>query len=685
MQPEKIQITNKDIQYAEKALFGRRRFFDRERKDFIKNLDTVDLQAVPGSGKTTVLLAKLLILEKYMPFKDGSGVLVISHTNRAVDEIKEKIGKYCPKLFSYPNFVGTIQSFVDQFLAIPCGHILLKTRLSWIDSDQFRTRLWNKFQGIYWDNIYEKPGTWFWNRHISEAKKQAKGDTQLEKDICNKMIEKEVKDIFYDFNDGKIKRFSDKENILVDSNNKKFIALKTIIDECISGGLISYEYAYNLAEYYLIKFPLIKKIIQKRFRYVFVDEMQDMDKHQHDLLENLFYHKGILRYVYQRIGDKNQAIYSGEVKLENIWKKRDKSLALKGSHRLPPNIAKVVKCFGLTFSDIEGLKMDEDGNDIDIKPHIIVYDDHTINQVIPEFAKIIKRLRDEGKIPVELKYPVKAVGWRKEHEESIKLGIKDYYPSFEENEHKPKIDYPNLKSYLLFYEKKNEKTLRYIRNNILNALLKILRLEQIYDEQRKNYTMERLFKYFKEKEINFVYEGFKLKIYLWSKQVYQGKVEDVYNEIKAFITDFLKYFDINKEINESKNFIENIIVKPQGEGRDFNKECSNICNYEDIKIEIQTVHSVKGETHTATLYLETYFYQDGKGQNAKSYESQRLIEQLKGNRLNGNEGYRVKQSARMVYVGFSRPTHFLCFAVHKNRFSKENFSSIWEVQDISKK
>lgn len=30
-------------------------------------------------------------------------------------------------------------------------------------------------------------------------------------------------------------------------------------------------------------------------------------------------------------------------------------------------------------------------------------------------------------------------------------------------------------------------------------------------------------------------------------------------------------------------------------------------NYSDIEVEIDTVHGGKGETHTATLYLETYF------------------------------------------------------------------------------
>lgn len=115
----KINITDEDIVYPERVLLFKGQEFDDERKIFIKNLETIDLQAVPGSGKTTALLAKLLILEKHLPFDNGSGILVISHTNAAIDEIKSRIAKYCPKLFSYPNFVGTIQSFVDEFLAIP--------------------------------------------------------------------------------------------------------------------------------------------------------------------------------------------------------------------------------------------------------------------------------------------------------------------------------------------------------------------------------------------------------------------------------------------------------------------------------------------------------------------------------------------------------------------------------------
>lgn len=132
-----LSITDQDILYAEGILLEPSQSFDDERKDFIRDFRTLDLQAVPGSGKTTALLAKLLILERYMPFDDNEGILLLSHTNAAIDEIKERIGNYCPQLFQYPNFIGTIQSFVDTFLAIPFYTNKFKTRPFRIDNETY--------------------------------------------------------------------------------------------------------------------------------------------------------------------------------------------------------------------------------------------------------------------------------------------------------------------------------------------------------------------------------------------------------------------------------------------------------------------------------------------------------------------------------------------------------------------
>ena len=102
--PQEINPSKEDIDYAEKILLPKGASFDPERLDFINNFSTIDLQAVPGSGKTTALLAKLLILGTKLPLENNRGILILSHTNKAVDEIKERIGNYCPRLFYYPKF-----------------------------------------------------------------------------------------------------------------------------------------------------------------------------------------------------------------------------------------------------------------------------------------------------------------------------------------------------------------------------------------------------------------------------------------------------------------------------------------------------------------------------------------------------------------------------------------------------
>jgi len=665
-----INITDEDIAYAEKILLAENQHFDDERNDFIKNLDTIDLQAVPGSGKTTALLAKLLILERALPFDDGSGILVISHTNAAVDEIKSKIAKFCPKLFSYPNFVGTIQSFVDEFLAIPCGHTLLGTRISWIDEEKYKSNILKKFRRIYWSDEYDKPGTFFWGRHIKKAEAEARRYSRSKKVICNEYIDQEIQTLFYDYCDEKIKRIDNKKVILADKNNKKFIGLKTIIKESVLEGIISYEYAFNIATFYLKQNPIIRTYIQKRFRYVFVDEMQDMDQHQYALLEDVFFNNGDSISNYQRIGDKNQAIFNGSAKLDDIWKARECTLKLNGSYRLTKEVAELVKHFGLEFIDIEGRFQNSTG--VNIRPVVIVFNEDSITNVIPEFARSIKQLINEGKLPDNSLNSYKAIAWVKNKPKDGMIGLTDYWGDFDDDNHRPKKDYAYMESYLLHYDK-DKKILGSVRKSILNALLRILRYENILIDDR-NYTIQKLLSFLKEgKEEQ--YEKLKLLLYLWSINIIRGRKNDVYSELKNYVPEFLDIF--GKSIDHSKNFIETTENRGQVTPATVSGRLNNNNVYEKdgVKIEVTTIHAVKGQTHTATLYLET-FYQ-------RKYESERLREQFKGNSFSGTGTY-DKQSTKMTYVGLSRPTHLLCLAVHVNRFNKDDFKDKWDIIDITK-
>lgn len=654
--PQEINITDADIEYAEKVLLPEGKAFDEERRLFIRNLSTIDLQAVPGSGKTTALLAKLLILERYMPLKSGRGVLVISHTNAAVDEIKERIGKHCPKLFAYPNFIGTIQSFVDTFLAIPFYTNQFSKKHLRIDNEIYVERIEKAFtRNLRGFNRQEQKNARYFimsNKILSNYRLKIADN--------NFTVHSSINGSELDIKKPRSRNWSDFSVNEKQKIKEWLIKLKLKI---LHEGVLHFDDAYLLADSQLNKVPSYHKLLQKRYKYVFVDEMQDMDVHQHNLIEKVFYPDNSTQSILQRIGDKNQAIYNGgSVNLDNIWSDRDNVLFINGSYRLSPRIASLVQNLALTPNPVEGRNLNPDGSNIDIKPTIFVYKDETIEQVIPAFAIKIKELQASDSIPTNPPNKFMAVAWRKEHDEDDKLALSDYWRHFKKASSGQQIDFNVLEDYILYFDK-DKKTLESVRKNILNALLKILRLENVSDENDRVYTKRKLINFFKTLENN-EYEKLKLNLYRWSIGCIRGKSSETIAAIREYIPVFLSVFE--KEVTSSANLINGESEINQDDNED--EPQINTFDSDGINIEIGTVHSAKGQTHTATLYLETYFQKDGNGANAKSYESQRLANQLLGNQILTTVGKRVKQSAKMAYVGFSRPTHFLCVAIHKERF-----------------
>jgi hypothetical protein len=171
------------------------------------------------------------------------------------------------------------------------------------------------------------------------------------------------------------------------------------------------------------------------------------------------------------------------------------------------------------------------------------------------------------------------------------------------------------------------------------------------------------------------YEKLKLLLYLWSINIIRGRKNDVYFELKNYVSKFLDIF--GKSIVNSKKFIETTENREQVTPTNVSGKLNNNNVYEKdgVKIEVTTIHAVKGQTHTATLYLETYYQ--------RKYESERLREQFKGNSFRSTGKY-DRQSTKIAYVGLSRSTHLLCLAVHINRFNKDDFKDKWDIIDITK-
>lgn len=671
-----IDITESDIEYAEKILLAEGQNFDDERRAFIKNLEVIDLQAVPGSGKTTALLAKLLILECKLPFTNNSGILVLSHTNVAIDEIKHKIKPYCPKLFSYPNFIGTIQSFVDEFLAIPYYTTICKKKPVRIDNELYQEKVAKILELFYYYKFGLSKNDLKKILHIKNSNPNIFYDVRLDIKDSNPILVNRLNGEKFSVKKpiGKTKpqNYQDYTNQEKEKLYQWFFSFKKNI---LKEGILHFDDAYFLAKAYLFHFPKIKEIIQQRFSYVFVDEMQDMEIHQYDLLEKLFYDDGNSTSIFQRIGDKNQAIFNNIESSEVNWIDRKNNLTLTNSHRLSSKIANVVKSFALNNPnnfDIIGL------NKCDIKPHIILFDDTSKEKVIPKFTELVKEFKEEGRLIDFGKYPIKAICWNAKWKSETELRITNYFPTYKKDNTKSKQDYDTLKSYLLFYDR-NSKTLKSIKNNIINAFLKVLRFEDIFDDNKRCFTKYILFKTLKEKYFD-KYQEFNLKLYHWSMFILKGKLDEAYDEIKSYMNDFIKIFDKTKNLTISSSLFNQESQTLQVPDNTEELKENNLYTEGDINIEVATVHSVKGQTHCATLYLESFYYSDG----GKSYESQRLADAFLGNSIT-NRGIRIQQSLKMTYVGFSRPTNLLCVAIHKDRFTQclsQINTEIWEIKEI---
>ena len=718
----KIEIKDKHISEAEQIFIGGNTFDKKERIPFIKNLETCDLLAVPGSGKTTALMAKLYCLSKQLPFEDGSGILVLAHTNATVNEIENTLKKHCPNLFEYPNFIGTVQGFVNKFLANPANFIKYEQYLSKVDDEIANKKIVESisklefnnplktyfFFQIYGQNSLISKKELILNYQITETKAKEYIKTLKDKKIMTKNglsynkvknnetisnlnIEIKLKEILKSINEKAKKTVNIEKNergILyrLDLINNRFLYGNTpfgfdsdsgkelikIIENQFKNGIVRFKDCYSLASWYLHNFPNVKQQLQHRFKYVFVDEMQDLEEYQIEIIDNIFFNNNS-KTIIQRIGDPNQAIYNS-VKDECDWKPRNR-IYLNGSNRLSSKNAELINFFTYRneenkFQVIGERKLSKDEKEI--FPHLVLFTNETKEQLKNKFEEIIKS-HNLHKIQ-ERKKGFKIIGWTGErtNEGDGNLCLHTIF-GYNKLDKTRKEDFDTLSKYIQLFNQEKE-TLEAVRKSILNALITVLRFEdkKIIKKIRgkdferfytKNDLMEFIKNYNYEEDYLATYENFKDKLYTWSFDLVSLKnYISVFESIKKFIeNEFKEWFDL-KVNPKTQLFIL--------EFKEENRIIKKITNEAHLDIEIATIHSVKGQTHCATMYVETAY-------KTPIYETLKLKEPSKNLTVKKKETKTIplfkqthscetpsgKEALKMMYVGFSRPTHLLCFAV----------------------
>ena len=709
--------TDEEIIIAHEILLKGKKAFDTQRIDVIKEDRSCYVQACPGSGKTTALLAKLIILANKMPLTEGKGVCVLTHTNVAIDEIKARVGQRADVLFKYPNFFGTIQTFLHKYVTAAALHYFYGSQIAYVDDDIakavllkkfFKLPFKNKLRGLVYNRIVGR------KHPISDdiisalggadiltstnvikniGKKKVIYDFQLNgydkgnipknlkspiNDIRNNILENEGREIILSFRvdwcNNKI--LTDQKPINIESESGcEYVRIK---EEMFKEGILSFDDAYDLAFRYIQDKGLdFRKISDNRFKYLFIDEVQDCNKKQVELINKIFDDDKV---IIQRFGDYCQAIYDGEnqdggynedLRCENV-------LYIKDSNRFGEKIAKPLRT----------LCMEENslliGNEEvpSIKPIIITYNNPLT--VLPKYVEIldstfipemnnlsILEIANKERLEDPLhRLNVKACGWvGKKGANEQKRFIESYFPTFEKKNIKNNID---CESFTNFLTKKPIGSTKDYATSIIHGILKYLDLCNVTNGNRRH-TRTSFLNFLASNDIENK-ESFLSNVMYWALQVMQdNNVEDfgcIKESIHQYLTDVLLPLFKAETTSEAELFFWTTTVDSHD---DLSINLGNIFHTDCIDIEIATVHSVKGETHASTLYLETFYN--------RQHESERLSDQFKGITYVGTDDDTLK-SLRVIYVGASRPRYLLCVAIQKNRFERIDCPELREIWDI---
>lgn len=611
-----LQITDADIAQAEELSLPAGCDFNEERRNFIKCMESRDVVACPVSGKTTALLAKLLILASYMPFPDGRGVCVLTHTNVAIDEIKKRAAGAADVLFVHPNYFGTIQGFVNRFLAMPFYRIRYGRGVHAIDNDPFYAEIEKQYARNYglrtWierhhGSIATLGGYWLKSADLTVGK-------DLDSDICG-----------------------------LGRETATYQSIERVRQEILDRGILSYNDAYSLALNYLSQFPSVSEAIRQRFKFVFIDEMQDTDDHQLRVLDTLF--AGCDAVILQRLGDPNQAIYESDVKQEMLWSPTMPALQFSDSLRYGASIAKVLD----TVRVERTLTLEPNPNQPSLSPHILLFDSGAEQTVLPAFGALI---REHGLNKLE--DPIfRAVGWvGKDKTDEGKVCLRYYHPEYQKALSKNSRRFGTLLSYALAMDMLlREAPLNggALFDMALAGLVRALRLAGLsHPKTQRPFTAATLKGHLKQTNDR-LHATLRQSLAEWVLTFRQRKM--TIEQIRDAISAFVRTHFVDGETAELADFLDS-------ESVDFEppkKECANtfVSDAGDV-IKVGTVHSVKGETHTATLYLETFNY---------ALDSKRLLPFCSG-RYPATDAKKARHRAnlKIAHVAFSRPTHLLAFA-----------------------
>ena len=318
------EITEDDIEWV-RSLMGLD-CFDQPRRDFLKQRATVDLSACPGSGKTTLIVAKLAILAQKWPHRT-KGICVLSHTNVAREQVEHRLGRTVvgQRLLAYPHFIGTIHGFANRFLALP-----------WLYSNGYSSpTIDDDVTTAYRRGVLNSD---YWQVKSFLDRKHASIDRLR---ICGR-------DLSFDLGG---------RPFPAGPSTKSFQHVRRAIETAARAGYFCFDEMFIWANALLEDQDCFPTWIANRFPLVILDEMQDTFERQASFL-NAVFRRSSNRVVVQRVGDPNQRIFEASDSNSNMpdpYPDSSGYLEIPNSYRFGAKIAELASPFAVTPVGSDGL------------------------------------------------------------------------------------------------------------------------------------------------------------------------------------------------------------------------------------------------------------------------------------------------------------------------------------------
>lgn len=631
-----LDIRDDEIRSIEKMLLPNGCHFPEDAKAVIRCWHSRDVAACPGSGKTTVLLAKLKILADRMPLDNGAGICVLSHTNVAVNELKAKMSDSSEKMMGYPNYVGTIQSFIDKFVTLPYLKRKFGKSVQVVDT---RT---------YAEHLYRIIASWKYRELTGLIINDYNNGSRQYSDMIDYVSNMYVRD------DGAL-CIQNRRNALAGAGRPSAEQFQNALQDMITDEeMIKYSDAYQLAKDAVGELDTqYTELFSLRFAYVFIDEYQDCKEDQREVLEKLFDPN---RCCVFHIGDPDQAIYGSDKDALADWQPSGDYLTLGVSNRYGQEIANILQPFRTGQHYITSL-YGMTGH----RPVLFVYDINTISLVKDQFIRQLDKhgLMDEKGI-------YKAIGHIR-NMDTAGINIGSYWDGFDGRKKKSSnFRYWEAIDDLCDMLKEGH---MYLAEPLIRTLIcRIFHYAGVTNSKTKiEHTPSSLREVLNEK----YYDDYRDKLVELSELVDFCRAT-VSAAFRSMLETLLTHCSITLHNVMGKMptwFMEESITK-----QDQNVE-QNVY-FDPIygrRIQFDTIHGVKGETHDATLYLET--------EMRRSSDIVRILPWLGVGKAGSSPLY--DYSRKLVYVGMSRPRTLLCLAIQESTYlrSQAAFQG-WEIVDL---